>query len=75
MTVGLNIFDINKQPLDYDEVRHVCLIEEISDEAISEGSLEDPEVECSIQDEDDLDLDGLSGKVVFCMSLTWRTLR
>jgi hypothetical protein len=58
----LNIFDINKQPLDYDEVRHVCLIEEINDEAISEDSLEDPEVECSIQYEDDLDLDGLSGQ-------------
>ena len=58
----LNIFDINKLPLDYDEVCPVCLIEEITYEAISEVSLEDPEVECSIQDEDDLDLDGLSGQ-------------
>ena len=62
MTVELNIFDINKQPLDYDEVHLVCLIEEITDEAVSEVSLEDPEVECSTQDEDDLDLDGLSGQ-------------
>jgi hypothetical protein len=33
MTVELNIFDINKQPLDYDEIHPVCLIEEITDEA------------------------------------------
>jgi hypothetical protein len=29
MTVELNIFDINKQPFEYEEVRSVCLIEEI----------------------------------------------
>ena len=63
MTVELNIFDINKQPLDYDEVCHVCFIEEITEEAVSEFSLEDPEVECFIQDGDDLDLDRLFGKV------------
>ena len=57
MIVELNIFDIHKQPLDYVEVRPVCLIVEITDEAVSEFSLEDPEVECFIQDEDDLDLD------------------
>ena len=62
MTVELNIFDINKQPLDYDEVHPVFLIEEIIDEAISEVSLEDPEVECFTQDEDDQDLNELSGK-------------
>jgi hypothetical protein len=45
MTVELNIFDINKQPLDYDEVHQVCLIEEITDKAENESSLEDPEVE------------------------------
>jgi hypothetical protein len=49
MTVELNIFDINKQPLDYDEVHPVCLIEEITDEAENEFSLEDPEVECFTQ--------------------------
>jgi hypothetical protein len=45
MTMELNIFDINNQPLNYDEVRPVCLIEEITDEIVSEFSLEDPEVE------------------------------
>jgi hypothetical protein len=46
MIVELNIFDINKQPLDYDEVCLVFLIEEIIDEVVSEFSLEDPKVEC-----------------------------
>jgi hypothetical protein len=31
MTVELNIFDISKQPLEYDKVRSVCLIEEINE--------------------------------------------
>jgi hypothetical protein len=62
MTVELNIFDINKQPLAYDEVHHVCLIEEITDEVVHEFSLEDPEVECFTQDEDGLDLDRLYGQ-------------
>ena len=43
MTVELNIFNINSQPLDYDEIRPVCLIEEITDDF----DLEDPEIECS----------------------------
>jgi hypothetical protein len=55
MTMELNIFDINKQSLDYDEVCHVCLIEEITNEVVSKLSLEDPEVECLTQDEEDLD--------------------
>jgi hypothetical protein len=59
--VELNIIDVHKQPLDYDEVRNVCLIEEITDELVSELSLEDPEVESFTQDGDDLDLDGLFG--------------
>jgi hypothetical protein len=62
MTVELNIFDINKQPLDYDEVHPLCLIEEITDEVENEFSLEDPEVECFTQDENDLDLDRLLGQ-------------
>jgi hypothetical protein len=61
MTVEFNIFNINNQPLDYDEVCLVCLIEEITDEIISEFSLEDLEVEYFAQDEDDLDLDKLNG--------------
>jgi hypothetical protein len=36
MTVELDIFDINTQPLEYDEVRSVCLIEEIMDETVDE---------------------------------------
>ena len=35
MTVELNIFDISKQPLEYDEVKHVYLIEEIIEDPIS----------------------------------------
>ena len=62
MTVELNIFDINKKPLDYDEVHPVCLIEEIIDEAVNEFNLEDPEVECFIQNENDLDFDRLFGE-------------
>ncbi|XP_059428547.1 uncharacterized protein LOC132162318 [Corylus avellana] len=61
MIVELNIFDINKQPLDYDEVRNVCLIEEITDEIVSQSSLEDPEVKCFTQDGEDLNLDKLFG--------------
>jgi hypothetical protein len=42
MTVKLNIFQIRKQPLDYDQMNQVCLIEEIIDEVIEESSIEDP---------------------------------
>ena len=42
MIVKLNIFHISKQPLEYDEERHVCLIEEIIEEAVDESSMEDP---------------------------------
>jgi hypothetical protein len=38
MTVELNIFNINNQPLDYDEIHPVCLIEEITNEFSLEGS-------------------------------------
>jgi hypothetical protein len=62
ITVELNIFNINNQPLNYDEVRPVCLIKEITDEIVNEFSLEDPEVEYFAQDEDDLDLDRLIGQ-------------
>jgi hypothetical protein len=44
MTVELNIFNINNQPLDYDEIRPVCLTEEITYEIVSDF-LEDPEIE------------------------------
>jgi hypothetical protein len=67
MTVELNIFNINNQLLDYDEIRPVCLIEEITDEFSLEGS----EIEYFTQDEDDLDLDRLIGQddVVYKPSL------
>jgi hypothetical protein len=55
MTVELNIFNINSQPLNYDEIRPVCLIEEIT----NDFDLEDPEIECFTQDHDDLDFDRL----------------
>ena len=63
MTVELNIFNINKQPLDSDEVHPMCLIEEITDEVVNEFTREDPEVEYFIQDENDLDPDRLFGQV------------
>lgn len=41
MTVELNIFDISNQPLKYDEVESVCLIEEIKD-TVDKSSIKDP---------------------------------
>jgi hypothetical protein len=46
MTMELNIFHIRKQPLDYDQMNQVCLIEEILDEVIEESSIEDPLEAC-----------------------------
>jgi hypothetical protein len=59
MTVELNIFHIRKQPLDYDQMNQVCLIEEILDEVIEESSIEDPLEACLAQFGKDLDLDKL----------------
>jgi hypothetical protein len=59
MTVELNIFHIRKQPLDYDQMNQVCLIEEILDEVIDESSIEDPLEACLAQFGEDLDLDKL----------------
>ena len=39
----------------------MCLIEEITDEGVSEFCLEDLEVECFIQDDYDLDLNRIVG--------------
>jgi hypothetical protein len=55
MTVELNIFNINSQPLKYDETHPICFIEEITDDF----DFEDLEIECFTQDSDDLDLDRL----------------
>ena len=62
MTMELNIFQIRKQPLDYNKMHQVCLIEEIIEEITREVSLEDLEMEYFTQDEDDLDLDRLIGQ-------------
>jgi hypothetical protein len=59
MTVELNIFHIKKQPLDYEQMNQVCLIEEILDEVIEESSIEDPLEACLAQFGEDLDLDKL----------------
>jgi hypothetical protein len=59
MIVELNIFHIRKQPLDYDQINQVCLIEEIMDEVIEESSIEDPLEACLAQFGEDLDLEKL----------------
>jgi hypothetical protein len=63
MTVELNIFDISKQSLEYDEVRSVCLIKEIIEETADESSIEDPLEACLAQFGADLDLDKLLEQV------------
>ena len=63
MTVELNIFQIKKQPLDYDQMNQVCLIEEIIDEVIEESSIEDPLEACLAQFSEDLDLEKLMEQV------------
>jgi hypothetical protein len=59
MTEELNIFQIRKQLLDYDQINQVCLIEEIMDEVIEESSIEDPLEACFAQFGEDLDLEKL----------------
>jgi hypothetical protein len=49
--------------LEYDEFSHVCLIEEIIEETISESSIKDPLEACFDQFGDDLDLDKLLEQV------------
>jgi hypothetical protein len=63
MTVELNIFQIIKQPLDYDQMHQVCLIEEIIDEVIEESSIEDTLEAYFAQFGEDLDLDKLIEQV------------
>jgi hypothetical protein len=63
MMVELNIFQIKKQPLDYDQMNQVCLIEEIMDEVIEESSIEDPLEACLAQFGEDLDLEKLMPQV------------
>jgi hypothetical protein len=63
MMVELNIFHIRKQPLDYDQMNQVCLIEEILDEVIEESSIEDHLEACLAQFGEDLDLGKLMEQV------------
>ncbi|XP_059428511.1 uncharacterized protein LOC132162270 [Corylus avellana] len=59
MTMELNIFHIRKQPLEYEEMQQVCLIEEIIEEVVEESSIDDPLEACLAQFGEDLDLDKL----------------
>jgi preprotein translocase subunit SecA len=59
ITMELNIFQIRKQPLDYDQMNQVCLIKEIVDEVIEESSIKDPLEACLAQFGEDLDLEKL----------------
>ena len=59
MTVELNIFQIRKQPLVYDQMNQVCLIKEIMKEVIEESSIEDPLEVCLAQFGEDLVLEKL----------------
>jgi hypothetical protein len=70
MTMELNIFHIRKQPLEYDEVQQVCLIEDIMEEAIEESSMEDPLEACFAQFEEDLDLEKLLEQVDAMLEIT-----
>jgi hypothetical protein len=63
MTMELNIFQIRKQPLDYDQMHQLCLIKEIIDEVIEESSIEDPLEACLAQFVEDLDLEKLMEQV------------
>jgi hypothetical protein len=68
MTVELNIFDISKQPLEYDEVKSVYLIEE----TVDESSIEDPLEACFAQfGEDWIWRSYLSKMMLFWSLLHW----
>ncbi|XP_062151907.1 uncharacterized protein LOC133860287 [Alnus glutinosa] len=56
MTVELNIFDVINQPLKYDEVESVCLIEEIKEDIVDKSSIKDPLEACLAQFGEDLNL-------------------
>jgi hypothetical protein len=59
MTVELNIFDISRQPFEYEEVRSACLIEEMVEETVNELSIDDLLRECLITFGGDMNLDTL----------------
>jgi hypothetical protein len=62
MMVELNIFNINSQPLEYNETHPMCFIEEITDDF----DFEELEIECFTQD---LDLDRLIRPALYELSL------
>jgi hypothetical protein len=51
--------EVNKSKLDNAQTTTILVDEENGDEVASECSLEDPKIECFIQDDCDLDLDRL----------------
>jgi hypothetical protein len=59
MTVELNIFDISREPFEYEEVRSTYLIEEIVKETVNELSSDDHLGECLTAYKGDMNLDTL----------------
>jgi hypothetical protein len=59
ITMELNIFDISRQPFEYEEVRSTCLIEEIIKEMVNELSSDNHMGECLTVYEGDMTLDTL----------------
>ena len=57
--MNLNIFDISRQPFEYEEVRSACLIEEIVEETVNELSIDDTLGECITTLGGDMNLDTL----------------
>jgi hypothetical protein len=59
MIVELNIFDISKQPFEYEEVRSTCMIKELIEEMVNELSSDDHLGECLTAHGGDMNLDTL----------------
>ncbi|XP_062155200.1 uncharacterized protein LOC133863258 [Alnus glutinosa] len=59
MTVELNIFDISRQPFDYEGVRNACAIEEIVEEIVNKPIVEDQLGTCLTTFGGDMDLETL----------------
>jgi hypothetical protein len=63
MTVELNIFDINRQPFEYEEVKSTCLIEELVEDTVNELSSDNHLGECLTAYGGDMNLDTLLEQV------------
>ena len=59
VTVELNVFDISRQPFEYEEIRSTCLIKEIVEEMVNELSSDDHLGEYFIAYGGDINLDTL----------------